>query len=565
MNNRIHSRLFAALCAMILAALLGACAARTAPQPEPKPEPVPWRLSPKAASSFYYLAYEDAARAERLDDALTALTQLIKLDPSPTVYVEAAGIYWRKNRLDEARKLLKEGVAAFPLSRDLAVTLANTYYAEKRHEDAVAVVREYMARVPEDPLAYRDLALIYMDAKRYAEAMDALESIPEAERGPTILYYEAKASAGLGLNRQAIAKLKAAVEGDPEFVEAWAELAYLHEVEKDYVAAENVYKRLVDMGETGTEVWLRLVDLNIKLNNPDKALALFRQGPKDQDFALEAATLFLDEKFYEQARAVLATLPADDSVQTRAWFYRALLAYEADQDTDKALEFLAKIPSEDRNFQRATSFRIHLLIDAGRHDEAEKLIRRQQKAFPDDSDYWLLDATLHQERGDLQGARKVLETAVERWPKDTELLYSLGIALDKLDLRDEGIAVMERIIGLDPEHADALNYVGYTLADERRDLDRALVLITKALEVEPDSGYIIDSLAWLHYRKGEFAQAWEEIRRAVERVADDPIIWEHYGDVAKAAGRLDKAREGYRNSLEIDPDNESARGKLEAL
>ncbi|WP_461210543.1 tetratricopeptide repeat protein [Desulfocurvus sp. DL9XJH121] len=562
MTQHTPRSLLLLLAALALAAL-GGCAQVTAPPPEPRP--ATWQLSQQAATTFYYLAYEDALRHKRTADALTALDELLKLAPSPTIYAEAAELNWREKRMGKARALLKEGLEAYPDSRELAVTLANTYYSEKRHDDAAAVMRDYLKRVPDDTTVHQDLALIYLDAKRYAEALDALGAIPEDQRTPMILYYEAKASSGLGLNHQAIAKLEAAVDRDPEFVEAWAELAYLHEVDKDYVAAEKVYTKLVEMGETATEVWLRLVNLNIKLNNPDKALALYRQGPSDLDFALEAATLFLDEKFFDQARAVLAPLPSGEDAPPRIWFYRALLAYEGDQDAARAIEYLEKVPVDDPHFHRAVRFRIHLLIDAERQDEARALIRTQQKAFPDEPDYWLLESSLAQNLGELPEARRILEQAVDKWPEDTELLYALGVILDKMNLRDQGIAVMERIITLDPEHADALNYVGYLLADNMRDLDRAQVLIAKALEVEPDNGYIIDSLAWLHFRRGRLDQAWEEIRRAVERVADDPTIWEHYGDIAKALGKADKAAEGYRNSLEVNPENQSAQDKLDSL
>ncbi|BBD07871.1 tetratricopeptide repeat protein [Desulfovibrio ferrophilus] len=559
----MHKPLFAALGALALAAIMAGCAAQSTPAPGP--ERTVWQMTPTAASSYYYLALEDARRGGRDDEALTAMEQLLELAPSPLIYIEAANYYWRLGRMDKARTTLKRGEELYPTSRDMAVTLANTYYSEKRHEDAITTIKTYLQRVPDDTTAYIDLALIYLDDKHHAEALDALEQIPEDKRDAPVLYYWAKASSGLGLNRQAIAKLKQAVEMDPEFIEAWAELAYLYEVDKDYLAAEGIYTRLVEMGENASEIWLRLINLNIKLNNPDKALSLYRQGPRDIDFALEAATLFLDEKFYDQARAILSPLPTDGDVPPKIWFYLAVLAYEGDQNSETALEYLSKIPAANQHYHRAVRFRIHLLMDNGRFAEAQELILHQQKANPDQSEYWLLESSLAQRQKDLPGARTVLERALVRWPKDTDLLYSLGIVLDKMDLRDEGLATMERIITMDPEHADALNYVGYVLADESRDLERAMVLISRALEREPDSGYIIDSLAWLYFRRGESARAWEEIRRAVERVADDPIVWEHYGDIAAALGKTAKAKEGYRNSLELNPDNKSARAKLEKL
>lgn len=560
----MHRTLFATLGALALAAFMAGCAVQSTPAPEPD-NPTVWQMAPNAATSYYYLAYEDARRAGRDEEAMNALEQLLELSPSPLIYLETANSYWRLGHMDKARATLKRGEELYPTSRDMAVTLANTYYAEKRHDDAVTTIRAYLKRVPEDTSAYVDLALIFLDGKRFAEALDSLEKIPAAKRDSSVLYYWAKASAGLGLNRQAISKLKQAVEMDPEFVEAWAELAYLYEVDKDYLAAEGIYHKLVEMGENANEIWLRLVNLSIKLNNPDKALSLYRQGPQDIEFALEAATLFLDEKFYEQARAILDPLPSDGNIPPKIWFYRALLAYEGDHNSEKALEYLSKIPVTDEHYHQAMRFRIHLLMDHERYAEARELILHQQKAHPDLSEYWLLESTLAQRQNDLSGARAVLEKALSRWPKDTDLLYSLGIVLDKMELHAQAMETMERIITQDPEHADALNFVGYVLADEGKNLDRAMVLISRALESEPDSGYIIDSLAWLYFRRGDNARAWEEIKRATERVSNDPTVWEHYGDIAAALGKLAKARDGYRKSLELNPDNNAVRAKLEKL
>ena len=107
--------------------------------------------------------------------------------------------------------------------------------------------------------------------------------------------------------------------------------------------------------------------------------------------------------------------------------------------------------------------------------------------------------------------------------------------------------------------------MGYTLAEEGRELDRAEVLIKKALEQSPDSGYILDSLAWVYFRQGKIKQAWEEIKRAVD-VVDDPVIWEHYGDIAAAAGHKKQARKGYESSLKLDSEHKDRiNEKLDAL
>lgn len=522
-------------------------------------------MTKSAAEIYLYLAFEDARRHGNNQQARSMLDQLLTLTPSETVYLAAANFEWGEGNIVKSREILKKAETLYPASRDVAVNLANTYYAEKRHDDAVLTLRAYHRRNPDTWRPFQDIALIYLDAGKHAEALDALEQIADEHLKADILYYKAKASAGLGLNRQARELLEKAVAMDPGFVEAWAELAYIDEVSGDLLAAEKVYQRLLSLGETGQEVWLRLLSLNLRLNNPDKALNLYHQAPSGISFSLEAATLFLDEKFYDHARAILVPLTEQPETPDRLWFYMAVLAYEGDRDADLALSYLNRIPESAQHYQRAARFRIHMLFETGQQEKAMHLIREQQDDNPSASEFWLLEASMLRQRGNFDGARKVLEQAISQWPKNTELLYGLGIVFEKLGKTTKAVETMEKIIQIDPEHADALNYVGYTLADNNTDLARAELLISKALEISPDSGFIIDSWAWLLFRKGDLEQAWIEIKKAVEHIADDPTVWEHYGDIARESGRIGKAREGYSNSLELKPENTSAKEKLESL
>ncbi len=548
--------------ALALAIVLSGCAVR-APQ-KPSPEPAPWALAPRAEATYQFLVLEDARRRGQEEEAARALESLLDLAPSPHIFLEGANLFWRRGEVDKTRQLLRRGMEHFPRHRDLAVTLATTFFAEKRYDQAAVVLEDYLKDNPDDWQVRQEIAAVLIEQQRYAEALDNLEAVPELMRTATMRYHYAKAAAKLGRVRQAIDQLKIAVRDSPTFVEAWAELAFLYEISKDYLAAEQTYTRILDLGETGQEVWLRLISLNIKLNAPDKALDLYNAGPEDLDFALEAATLFMDEGFYDQARSILEPLAQRLDAPNKIHFYLAVLAFEGDNDPETALEELARIPAEDPHHERAFRFSISMLIESGQTDKALEMVRKGQAETPG-PDFWFLEARIHEDSGDLDTARQVLDQALKIWPENTDLLYAMGIVLDKQGLRDQGIAVMERIIAIDSDHADALNYVGYTLADMGRDLERAHVLVSRALELKPDSGYIVDSLAWVLFHQGKLDEAWREMRRAVDMVEGEPTIWEHYGDIAAAMGLTDEARKGYAKSLEIEPGDAEVEAKLNAL
>jgi tetratricopeptide (TPR) repeat protein len=135
------------------------------------------------------------------------------------------------------------------------------------------------------------------------------------------------------------------------------------------------------------------------------------------------------------------------------------------------------------------------------------------------------------------------------------LHFRLGVVLDKLGERQGSIAEMEKVIALDPNHANALNYLGYTLAELGIRLDEAEGLIKRALEVRPDDGYITDSLGWVYFKMGRHDDALLYIQKALEKLPEDPLITEHLGDTYMALGKWREARKAYEKALRLGHEN----------
>lgn len=101
---------------------------------------------------------------------------------------------------------------------------------------------------------------------------------------------------------------------------------------------------------------------------------------------------------------------------------------------------------------------------------------------------------------------------------------------------------MEQLAVSHPDFAPALNYVGYSLAERGKELDRALDLLQRAVKLSPNHGYVLDSLAWAQFPQGMTARGVGDISRAVVLPdGNDAAIWDHYGDIAAAQGRREEA------------------------
>nr|MDQ3002059.1 hypothetical protein [Fibrobacterota bacterium] len=152
--------------------------------------------------------------------------------------------------------------------------------------------------------------------------------------------------------------------------------------------------------------------------------------------------------------------------------------------------------------------------------------------------------------------------ALELEANNRRVLFELGVALEQIGKRGESIDVMKKLVKLDSSDATILNYLGYMLVEENRELDYAGTLIERALTFEPENGAFLDSKGWLLYRKQDFVKARKLIEMAVARMPQDTTILEHYALILEKLGLSDQAMEKWRQILKLDPANEMAHRKL---
>ncbi|BCS88821.1 tetratricopeptide repeat protein [Pseudodesulfovibrio sediminis] len=587
--NRFELRtaLFALTLTVSLLAVAGCVGKQTTSTMDTgQPQVVVRPMSPSAQANYDYLVYMDKLQQLRQDaqkrgvramsreeaakthaEAVAALDRILAIDPSPQLYVEKAGLFWNHPEGTAlSRKALNEGLARYPDNRMLTVYLANAYIADERLDDAIKVMDGFISRHPDDIDVLEQLGQILMEAGKDAEALDALNKIPEAKRGPETLYTMGRVQGNLGMRKAAIANLKKTLKLDPGFTEALVELAYQYEMSKDYVAAEKIYSSILEENEAFYEARSRLISLNLKLNNPDRALELAMDGPPTKEFVIDAALMFIDNGFYAQGSTTLDRLATDTDIPAEYFFYKAVIADQGENDQQKALSYLNQVDPHDRLYPHALRFQAQILASMGRVDDALSIAVTGKERYPNASIFYILEASLLRLEKNYTGAEEALKQGLLHRRNDPELTYELAMIYEALNRRAEGLELMEQVVRAHPDNANALNYVGYTLAEEGRELDRALVLVTKASNLDPENGYILDSVAWVHFKRGEFEKAWKYIQYAVDVVQKDPTIWEHYGDIATRTGNTKAARKGYKLSLKHKTSNaDTVKEKLKNL
>ncbi|PIP97192.1 MAG: hypothetical protein COW75_07755, partial [Rhodobacterales bacterium CG18_big_fil_WC_8_21_14_2_50_71_9] len=137
---------------------------------------------------------------------------------------------------------------------------------------------------------------------------------------------------------------------------------------------------------------------------------------------------------------------------------------------------------------------------------------------------------------------------------DWTLFYQRGVAHERAGAWDAAEADFKRALTLSPDQPLVLNYLGYSWVEMGRNLDEAMAMIRMAVDMRPDDGYITDSLGWVHYRLGNFAEAVEWLEKAVALAPVDPVINDHLGDALWRVGRRLEAQFQWKRARSFDPE-----------
>lgn len=215
------------------------------------------------------------------------------------------------------------------------------------------------------------------------------------------------------------------------------------------------------------------------------------------------------------------------------------------------------MPQDHPQYLGAELGRANALFQSGQTDEAIESLIALSAQRPDSV---LVFSTL----GDMLRREERFAEAAEAYTSAIDLidtleqrhwvlLYTRAIALERIGEWDRAEPEFRRVLEFVPDEPQVLNYLGYSLIEQRRNLDEALDMIERAVEGEPDSGYITDSLGWAFYRLGRYEEAVPVMERAVELLPRDPILNDHLGDVYWAVGRYREARFQWRRAISFAP------------
>lgn len=404
--------------------------------------------------------------------------------------------------------------------------------------------------------------------------------------------------------------LRAAVDRDPTDPDLRMSLAQFYEAHKRKKDATHEYERALASRPDMPEVLATLARLSAEEGHLADARAYFAQAaslePSDADGKRDLAQAlmrfslaFVQSHDAEDALKALARARELTPESLEVAYYSGVALEEAARWTEAAAAFgrLRRSPPLVPAVGAAPADTEALLVDAtlhegaclsraGRHADALKLLGEAVAAHPARAgaasqlalayeqagraadgvtvferlasrtggvgcvEAEISLSELYEKAGRAADGLALLKRATEATPRDVRLLYALGGTLDRAGHPDAAIETMRAILVIEPDHAGAMNFIGYTFAEKGQRLEEAELLLRRAVALRPDDGLIADSLGFLLLKRGDLPQALELLERAVRLSPDEPVIAEHLGDGYERAGRRADAVEAFRRGLD---------------
>lgn len=501
-------------------------------------------------------------------------------DHDPATGMKLAEGYYLLKNLTRCEMVLDDVLSTDENHRDALLLKAKVRYIKRDRRSSVLSLERVREHHPASFETERLLGNIYYELGETANAIDAYRRCLALDTSyPYIQFRYGRLLRRTGRIEEAEAAFQQAIALDGEFLDPAVELAEIYVQSGRADKAIPLLEKVATLERHNDNVSLTLARLYAETGREADAIAvleerrteernrLSREGELflgrlyfDQERFDDAAALFRDVFEKEPGSAELARILAEVSLNAgdvdgaRVYFERAISIGPGDYRNYLGLFFAGsdRFTTNVEPIELSTEERALLL------SEASRLVAEGDY----DGHYMVGLAMLSEDSMD--GAERHLLRALKVRPDDYNVLINLANVYEKTHRLEEAEQQLIHLRRVAPDDPAVLNFYGYVLSEMSKDLDHAEQMVQRALEIEPDNGYYLDSLGWIHYQNGDYARAVIELEQANDRVGDDPVILEHLGDAYRAQRRFAEARAAYERSNRLQGGSDSILQKIES-
>ncbi len=476
---------------------------------------------------------------DELEDALLSYSKALNCDPDNRyIFMARVGVLWELGRFAETEKILRDYLSTHGDDDEIRTMLAGVLFHLQKYDESE---REYLTVYKHEPSKTEillALSELYFTSKQVDKSVGALdEFLAKADEPCEAHSILARIFATKGDNKKAIKHYKQALECDwsPELA---GEMATLYQGNGKYKKAEKIYRHLISLDSGDERAVFSLVSLYMEQGKDREARetlnSFIKNNPGSEQTRILLARLYGQGGDFDQAIDVLNEVLADNEENQEACFYMGIFLINEDKPAE-ALKYFELIKPDSELYEDAFLLRAQVLTEQQKYRQAVTVIEEGLDRWSGKGgEVFGLLTWLYEKLEMIDKAESSYLRALKLYPDDDKLLFDYGLFLARQDKMKQALAIMEKVIEFNPEHAEALNYVGYSWADENRNLDKALEYIKKAVAMQPDNAAFLDSLGWVYFRLGEFDKALPELERSLQLKPDEPEIIKHYEEVKRA-------------------------------
>ena len=463
------------------------------------------------------------------DDAIEVLTELLDEQPGVDQAVQLLiRAYDGAGRPADAVAVLEAASEHSPSSRTL-LQLGERYEQDSRWIDAAGAYERAIEQNPRQVSPRRRLATALLNAGETTRARDVLLKVVELQ--PTDLaglYQLSNVEFRLNNLDAAEAVAERLVAAEPNGVRGPVALAQVFERRREYRRVVETLEPAVGPAREGNlsprqigSLLARIGLAYLELNEFDQAIAALEAAvelsPSDLNFELQLGqTLVVARRFPEALEVVRGA-------QERHSDHLSLSRLEA-----------------------------QALSGNGELDEAVSVLRSALETHPDEPFAYVALANLYGEADQFDEAQRILEAADERVPGNESILFQLGAVSERQQQYADAERRFRQVLAGDPQHAAALNYLGYMLADRGVRLEESVALLRRAIAIDPHNGAFLDSLGWAYFKLNQFALAEPHLQQASDQLRSNSVVQDHLGDLMYELRRYREAIAAWERALAGD-------------
>jgi len=509
------------------------------------------------ATSLYIEWASMLANQGKKDEAGALLDRLRKQVPNSADAATAIGdYYFQRKETEQALIEYRRGLSVDPKNLEIKKRIQDLYLTTNQVNLAADLDKELMKNAPKDVIIRISHGRLLMAQGQLQDAIIFLQKVTsDAADSPQAHYYLAMAfwqNGDMGQARNALMDALKVSQGLPVALQALARLSLAQGNAPDaQIYAQELVQRFPATSDN-RQLLADALARQGKLRPAEEQLLIARQlAPNDPTIRVNLAQIYSAEKKWPDAQKEFELALQLDAHNTTALAQLAdflTARNESAQALARVQQYVSANPMDANGHVILGS----LNFQSKNYSVSQAEFERAIQIDPNNIQAYLRLGKILEQQGQSDLAIARYQKALDLQPKLAPLATMIGnIYLDKGDMETARKYYSEALAS-DPNFAVAMANTAWVDAQEGKDLDVALGMAEKAKSLEPDVATITDTLAWVMYKRGNYANAMPLLQECVHKSPDTAQFHYHLGMTLLAAGQKAKGKEQLEAALRLN-------------